>query len=260
MSNIGRTTFCIAPCCSNEYYRLKESGRIVHFHAIPLKKPEVLRRWLAALKRLSPPMGPARRVCSDHFIEADYIEEGAFAEDGRFVRRPTSRLKPDAVPTIFKSDPGAALRRERAQKCACQAEERESLQIELRKRGVVTKDTNPAARPATQTGERTRDGANLRREKRGAVRGGRGGRGGKYSTNERQTMGPKSKLYDAKGVLISSGKDMCDCLDVDCMGCFYPCPDCGARKCGVECRCHRKWLYEQVEVEGGEIIRNKFAV
>ncbi|KAG9352699.1 hypothetical protein JZ751_021113 [Albula glossodonta] len=55
------------------------------------------------------------------------------------------------------------------------------------------------------------------------------------------------------------GRDLCDCLDVDCMGCFYPCPDCGSRKCGVECRCDRKWLYEQVEVEGGEIIRNKFA-
>ena len=53
---------------------------------------------------------------------------------------PTNRLKPDAVPTIFnfsgysagdtdrpvKSDPGAALmRRERVQKRACQAEERE---------------------------------------------------------------------------------------------------------------------------------------
>ena len=84
-------------------------------------------------------MGPGKRICSDHFIiEADYIEEGFFAENGRF--RPTNRLKPDAVPTIFnfsvysagdtdrpvKSDPGAALmRRERAQKRACQAEERE---------------------------------------------------------------------------------------------------------------------------------------
>uniref|UniRef100_A0A8C4ZY95 THAP domain-containing protein 1 n=1 Tax=Gadus morhua TaxID=8049 RepID=A0A8C4ZY95_GADMO len=79
MSDIGRRTvgsFCIAPGCSNEFYRLKESGGIVHFHVIPVKKPEVLRRWLAALKRLSPPMGPGQRVCSDHFIEADYIEEG----------------------------------------------------------------------------------------------------------------------------------------------------------------------------------------
>ena len=76
----------------------------------------------------------------------------------------------------------------------------------------------------------------------------------------RQPMTEKSKVYDSRGLLISCGRDLCDCLDADCMGCFYPCPDCGSRKCGVECRCDRKWLYEQVEVEGGEIIRNKFAL
>nr|XP_061811319.1 THAP domain-containing protein 3-like [Nerophis lumbriciformis] len=74
---------------------------------------------------------------------------------------------------------------------------------------------------------------------------------------QEQSMG--KKVYDGKGRLLSNGKDMCDCLDVECMGCFYPCSDCGSRKCGFECRCDRKWLYEQMEVEGGEIIRNKFA-
>lgn len=67
------------------------------------------------------------------------------------------------------------------------------------------------------------------------------------------------RVYDNEGRLLSNNKDPCDCLDVDCMGCFYPCTECGSRKCGVECRCDRKWLYEQVEVEGGEIIRNKYA-
>ncbi|KAI4903186.1 hypothetical protein NFI96_014959 [Prochilodus magdalenae] len=85
-------------------------------------------------------------------------------------------------------------------------------------------------------------------------------RGGpKPPSSERQGMAAKSKVYDSQGLLISCGRDLCDCLDVDCMGCFYPCPECGSRKCGVECRCDRKWLYEQVEVEGGEIIRNKYA-
>lgn len=70
----------------------------------------------------------------------------------------------------------------------------------------------------------------------------------------------QTRVYDNKGRLISNSKDLCDCLEVDCMGCFYPCPECGSRKCGVECRCDRKWLYEQVEVEGGAIIRNKYAV
>ncbi|KAK1159721.1 ARL14 effector protein-like [Acipenser oxyrinchus oxyrinchus] len=80
----------------------------------------------------------------------------------------------------------------------------------------------------------------------------------KTATNaDRQTIGAKSKVYDSAGLLISSGLDLCDCLDEDCLGCFYPCPECRSRKCGVECRCDRKWLYEQVEIEGGEIIRNK---
>ncbi|XP_048886219.1 ARL14 effector protein isoform X2 [Brienomyrus brachyistius] len=81
----------------------------------------------------------------------------------------------------------------------------------------------------------------------------------KYPSSDRQTMGTKSKVYDSEGLLIVNGCDMCDCLDVECMGCFYPCLGCNSRKCGVECRCNRKWLYEQVEVEGGEIIRNKYA-
>ncbi|XP_019742113.1 ARL14 effector protein isoform X2 [Hippocampus comes] len=105
--------------------------------------------------------------------------------------------------------------------------------------------------------DKAREMTNLRREKRGGARGGRGGRGGKLS--DRQFLGGKSRVYDSKGRLLSNGKDLCDCLDVDCMGCFYPCSDCSSRKCGFECRCDRKWLYEQMEVEGGEIIRNKFA-
>ncbi|XP_038663810.1 ARL14 effector protein-like isoform X3 [Scyliorhinus canicula] len=77
------------------------------------------------------------------------------------------------------------------------------------------------------------------------------------SNADRQTMPIKSKVYDSQGLLIYSRLDRCDCLDEDCLGCFYPCPICGSQKCGVECRCDRKWLYEQIEIEGGEVIRNK---
>lgn len=73
----------------------------------------------------------------------------------------------------------------------------------------------------------------------------------------RQVIPAKSKVYDSQGLLLYNGMDLCDCLDEDCLGCFYACPKCGSNKCGTECRCDRKWLYEQIEIEGGEIIRNK---
>ncbi|CAH2326133.1 potassium voltage-gated channel subfamily A member 4 [Pelobates cultripes] len=66
-----------------------------------------------------------------------------------------------------------------------------------------------------------------------------------------QILPSKNKIYDQAGVLISSGMDLCDCLDEECLGCFYACKKCGSNKCGIECRCDRKWLYEQIEVEGG---------
>ncbi|XP_073514180.1 ARL14 effector protein [Phyllobates terribilis] len=72
-----------------------------------------------------------------------------------------------------------------------------------------------------------------------------------------QNIPSKNKVYDSQGILLSNGMDLCDCLDEDCMGCFYACRKCGSNKCGIECRCDRKWLYEQIEIEGGEVIRNK---
>ena len=57
-------------------------------------------------------------------------------------------------------------------------------------------------------------------------------------------------VYDDKGCLLVDGKDICDCQVLHCPGCHYPCPSCGSSKCGVECRCDRKWIYEsEVEVE-----------
>ncbi|NP_001106509.1 ARL14 effector protein [Xenopus tropicalis] len=77
------------------------------------------------------------------------------------------------------------------------------------------------------------------------------------ASNSGQTAASKNKVYDSNGILICNGMDLCDCLDEDCLGCFYSCKKCGSNKCGVECRCDRKWLYEQIEVEGGDTIRNK---
>lgn len=64
----------------------------------------------------------------------------------------------------------------------------------------------------------------------------------------------KNQVYDENGILLDNSQDLCDCLDLCCKGCHFPCPKCGSQKCGAECRCGRKWIYEHVEVEGTNLI------
>lgn len=45
-------------------------------------------------------MGADYRVCSEHFLEEDYIEEKTF-EFGKLVVRRTNRLKPEVAPSVF---------------------------------------------------------------------------------------------------------------------------------------------------------------
>nr|CAH7769517.1 unnamed protein product [Callosobruchus chinensis] len=61
---------------------------------------------------------------------------------------------------------------------------------------------------------------------------------------------PAGAVYDENGVHISSGMDICDCLNEDCVGCFFECSKCSSQKCSVECRVHRKFIVEQVEYHG----------
>uniref|UniRef100_A0A667WSA6 THAP domain-containing protein 1 n=1 Tax=Myripristis murdjan TaxID=586833 RepID=A0A667WSA6_9TELE len=79
---------------------VKNQGKTVHFHALPLKRQVVLRRWLAALKRENPPVSREARVCSEHFVEEDYVEE-RFFESGNLVVRRSNKLKSEAAPSVF---------------------------------------------------------------------------------------------------------------------------------------------------------------
>merc|ERR1719497_65209 len=69
----------------------------------------------------------------------------------------------------------------------------------------------------------------------------------KKMTDPRDPM--KEDLYDEKGVLLSNGVDLCDCLDLKCPGCHFDCLKCGSAKCGHECRNKRAWVYDSVETE-----------
>ncbi|XP_030622532.1 ARL14 effector protein [Chanos chanos] len=232
---------CAAIGCTNRFIK----GSEIRFYRFPISKPQLAEQWVRSLGRKSFVPTPNSCLCSEHF-QPDCFRD---YNGKQFLRE-------DAVPTIFSTLPNSG---------------GDTAKIELRKNrsGIMVKESNETSRQSTLFNERdkAKQSAKERRQttretsskNRNSNDGSRRRGGAKYSSNDRQTIATKSKVYDSRGLLISCGLDLCDCLDVDCRGCFYPCPECGSRKCGVECRCDRKWLYEQVEVEGGEIIRNKYA-
>lgn len=62
-------------------------------------------------------------------------------------------------------------------------------------------------------------------------------------------------VLDENGCYRDSGIDACDCLRTNCIGCFTtPCPGCGGRKCGAECRVNRKYVYVSCNIDGQEEI------
>ncbi|NXH23123.1 A14EL protein, partial [Bucco capensis] len=63
-----------------------------------------------------------------------------------------------------------------------------------------------------------------------------------------------TKKYDQHGRLLCNNIDLCDCMDMNCLGCFYPCPKCNSNKCGPKCRCNRRWVYDTIETEDGNMI------
>ncbi|XP_074669818.1 ARL14 effector protein-like [Strix aluco] len=63
-----------------------------------------------------------------------------------------------------------------------------------------------------------------------------------------------TKKYDKHGRLLCNNFDLCDCLEESCQGCFYSCPKCNSKKCGPICRSNRKWVYDTIETETGDVI------
>lgn len=62
-------------------------------------------------------------------------------------------------------------------------------------------------------------------------------------------------MYDEKGKIRLTGEDHCDCFDLECPGCHFPCVECSSQKCGLRCRVNRKWAYEMIEHDGKDLIK-----
>uniref|UniRef100_A0A8C5MN49 THAP-type domain-containing protein n=1 Tax=Leptobrachium leishanense TaxID=445787 RepID=A0A8C5MN49_9ANUR len=85
-------TVCAAYGCKNRLSR----GCGKHFFRFPLKDPDKLLRWMAAVRREKWTPSIYSRLCSDHFTEQDYmLRPGASSP----------YLRTDAVPSIFPGFP-----------------------------------------------------------------------------------------------------------------------------------------------------------
>ena len=95
---------CSAPNCRNGYGGCSYPPGVSR-HKFPKKDPELLAKWNRALCRESfdPEFVSSAVVCSEHFRPSDFITHSqnnqACRRKGELSRR---RLKPDAVPSIFK--------------------------------------------------------------------------------------------------------------------------------------------------------------
>ena len=88
---------CIAPGCINYFY----NNSCVRYHRLLVNHEATMRAWLHNLKRTNPPTHANARVCSNHFVESDYIKVGKFDEEGRFAMIPSKNLCKEAVPIVF---------------------------------------------------------------------------------------------------------------------------------------------------------------
>ena len=88
---------CIAPGCTNYYYK----NSVVSYHRLPVSDKLRLKKWLHVLKRKTIPKAKFSRVCSEHFMDCDFVEKGFFNEDGSFQMKRSKDLKPSACPSVF---------------------------------------------------------------------------------------------------------------------------------------------------------------
>ena len=82
---------CVAYGCTNRW----KSGSGITFHTFPLKDQDQLQKWLKAIRREGWFPTQYSYICSEHFLESDFIQRTGICK----------RLKQDAVPSVFPAFP-----------------------------------------------------------------------------------------------------------------------------------------------------------
>ena len=84
--------YCVAVGCKNT----AKKGSEYSFHRFPHQNPNLLKKWVHAIRRKQWKPTKHSFICSDHFHESCFvIRPGAEGQ----------RLKDDAVPSIFQTFP-----------------------------------------------------------------------------------------------------------------------------------------------------------
>ncbi|KAL7406766.1 hypothetical protein ABVT39_026113 [Epinephelus coioides] len=127
---------CAAIGCNNKFVK----GSEIRFYRFPLSKPQLASKWVHSLgmKNFIPTANTC--LCSEHFRTDCFRDYNG----KQFLRE-------DAVPTIFTQG-------------------QDTSKIELRKRGVVPKETNVVNQMGIQADRDRAREASLRRDKRGGIR------------------------------------------------------------------------------------------
>ena len=81
--------YCCAYGCTNKQL----PGADIKFHGLPLNNYELNKKWHAAIRRINFTTTASSKVCSVHFKPSDYLFTNS------------TKLKPDAVPSIFYAFP-----------------------------------------------------------------------------------------------------------------------------------------------------------
>lgn len=66
----------------------------------------------------------------------------------------------------------------------------------------------------------------------------------------RKSIESTKSTHDAKGRIRETKKNVCDCLDNDCVGCHFACKQCRSTKCGPVCRQNRYDYTARIHTEG----------